>query len=51
MCLPGCLSAHLACLLVDITDKSSSSSSRVVQDIWDVYRDVLGLFLSRLFMP
>ena len=25
-----------------LPDRSSSSSSRVVQDVWDVYRDVLG---------
>ena len=40
-----------ACWL-DTPDRSSSSSSRIVQDVWDVYRDVLGvLFLMRLFVP
>ena len=28
---------------MDIPDKSSSSSSRLVQDVWDVYRDELGV--------
>ena len=28
---------------VDTPDRSSSSSSRLVQDVWDVYRDVLGV--------
>ena len=28
---------------MDTPDRSSSSSSRVVQDVWDVYRDVLGV--------
>ena len=27
---------------LDIHDRSSSSSSRLVQDVWDVYRDELG---------
>ena len=31
-----------ACWL-DTPDRSSSSSSRIVQDVWDVYRDVLGV--------
>ena len=31
-----------ACWL-DTPDRSSSSSSRNVQDVWDVYRDVLGV--------
>ena len=31
-----------ACWL-DTLDRSSSSSSRAVQDVWDVYRDVLGV--------
>ena len=30
-----------ACWL-DTPDRSSSSSARVVQDVWDIYRDVLG---------
>ena len=28
---------------VDTPDRYSSSSSRAVQDVWDVYRDVLGV--------
>ena len=28
---------------MDTPDRSSSSSSRTVQDVWDVYRDVLGV--------
>ena len=28
---------------LDTPDRSSSSSSRVVQDVWDIYRDVLGI--------
>ena len=31
-----------ACWL-DTPDRSSSSSTRVVQDVWDIYRDVLGV--------
>ena len=31
-----------ACWL-DTPDRSSSSSSRVVQDVWDIYRDVFGV--------
>ena len=31
-----------ACWL-DTPDRSSSSSTRVVQDVWDVYRDELGV--------
>ena len=31
-----------ACWL-NTLDRSSSSSSRAVQDVWDVYRDVLGV--------
>ena len=29
-------------MLVGTPDRSSSSSTRVVQDVWDIYRDVLG---------
>ena len=36
-----CQPIWLACWL-DTPDRSSSSSSRVVQDVWDIYRDVLG---------
>ena len=28
---------------LDTPDRSSSSSYRVVQDVWEVYRDVLGV--------
>ena len=28
---------------MDIPDRSSSSAARVVQDVWDVYRDELGV--------
>ena len=38
-----------ACWL-DTPDRSSSSVARVVQDVWDVYRDELGWFLMRLFL-
>ena len=37
-----CQPLWLACWL-DTPDRSSSSSSRVVQDVWDIYRDVLGV--------
>ena len=49
--MPGLL-MFLALLLLGLSgllagwifpDRSSSSSSRVVQDVWDVYRDVLGV--------
>ena len=30
-------------VVLDIPDRSSSSSSRLVQDVWDVYRDELGV--------
>ena len=36
------LSLWPACWL-DTPDRSSSSSARAVQDVWDVYRDVLGV--------
>ena len=29
-------------MLVRYPDRSSSSSTRMVQDVWDIYRDVLG---------
>ena len=41
--MPGCLSASLACLLVGYSCRSSWSSSRIVQDVWEVYRGVLGV--------
>ena len=28
---------------LDTPDRSSSSSTRIVQDVWDIYRDVLGV--------
>ena len=41
-CPVACQPLWLACWL-DTPDRSSSSSSRIVQDVWDVYRDVLGV--------
>ena len=41
-CPVACRPLCPACWL-DTPDRSSSSSSRVVQDVWDVYRDVLGV--------
>ena len=41
-CPIACQPMWPACWL-DIHDRSSSSSSRVVQDVWDVYRDELGV--------
>ena len=41
-CPVACQPLWPACWL-DTPDRSSSSSSRVVQDVWDVYRDVLGV--------
>ena len=41
-CPVACRPLWPACWL-DTPDRSSSSSSRVVQDVWDVYRDVLGV--------
>ena len=41
-CPVACGPLWPACWL-DTPDRSSSSSSRVVQDVWDVYRDVLGV--------
>ena len=41
-CPIACQPIWPACWL-DIPDKSSSSSSRLVQDVWDVYRDELGV--------
>ena len=40
-CPVACQPLWPACWL-DTPDRSSSSSSRIVQDVWDVYRDVLG---------
>ena len=40
-CPVVCQPVWPACWL-DIPDRSSSSSTRVVQDVWDVYRDELG---------
>ena len=37
-CLVVCQLVWLACWL-DTPDRSSSSSSRLIQDVWDVYRD------------
>ena len=41
-CPIACQPIWPACWL-DTPDKSSSSSSRIVQDVWYVYRDVLGV--------
>ena len=40
-CRVVCQPIWLACWL-DTLDRSSSSSTRVVQDVWDTHRDVLG---------
>ena len=41
-CPIACQPIWPACWL-DTLDRSSSSSSRAVQDVWDVYREVLGV--------
>ena len=41
-CPIACQPLWPACWL-DTPDRFSSSSSRIVQDVWDVYRDVLGV--------
>ena len=41
-CPVVCQPVWPACWL-DTPDKSSSSATRVVQDVWDVYRDELGV--------
>ena len=41
-CPIACQPIWPACWL-DTPDRSSSSSSRIVRDVWDVYRDVLGV--------
>ena len=41
-CPIACQPIWPACWL-DIPDKSSSSSPRLIQDVWDVYRDELGV--------
>ena len=41
-CPVACQPIWPACWL-DTPDRSSSSSSRIVQDVWDIYRDVLGV--------
>ena len=40
-CPVACQPIWPACWL-DTPDRSSSSPSRIVQDVWDIYRDVLG---------
>ena len=42
VCPVVCQPVWPACWL-DTPDRSSSSSTRVVQDVWDVYRDELGV--------
>ena len=41
-CPVACQPLWPACWL-DTPDRSSSSSSRIVQDVWDIFRDVLGV--------
>ena len=41
-CPVACQPICLACWL-DTPDRSSSSSTRVVQDVWDIYREELGV--------
>ena len=41
-CPIDCQPLWPACWL-DTPDRSSSSSSRIVQDVWNIYRDVLGV--------
>ena len=41
-CPVACQPLWPTCWL-DTPDRSSSSSSRIVQDVWDIYRDVLGV--------
>ena len=41
-CPEVCQPVWLACWL-DTPERSSSSAARVVQDVWDVYRDELGV--------
>ena len=48
-CPIACQPIWPACWL-DATDRSSSSLSRVVQDVWDVYRDVLGVVPERVVL-
>ena len=48
-CPVACQPIWPACWL-DITDKTSSSSSRLVQDVWDVYRDELGVVPTDVFL-
>ena len=40
-CPIACQPVWPACWL-DTPDRSSSSSTSAVQDVWDIYRDVLG---------
>ena len=49
-CPVACQPLWPACWL-DTPDRSSSSSSRAVQDVWDTYREFLVLFLRMLFLP
>ena len=48
-CPIACQPLWPACWL-DAADRSSSSLSRVVQDAWDVYRDVLGVVPERVVL-
>ena len=48
-CLVACLPIWPACWL-DTFDRSSLSSTGVVQDVWDVYRDELGVVPEEVVM-
>ena len=48
-CPIACQPIWPACWL-DTPDRSSSSSTRVVQDVWDIYRDVLGAALEEVVL-
>ena len=48
-CPVVCQPVWLACWL-NTPDRSSSSSTRVVQDVWDVYKDELGVVLEEVVL-
>ena len=48
-CPVACLPIWPACWL-DTPDRSSSSSTRMVQDVWDVYREELGMVPEEVVM-
>ena len=45
MSCPGVTQLVWPACFVDTPDSSSSSTPEVVQDIWDMYRESLGLFI------